>query len=89
MSQNKELKLNLTELQDAFVKLSQQNMDLASDLETERHRARQLQRIAETPTTGGDMPSGGDMPTGEEVDMVCIIIRLWSGVSCMVSLNTG
>ena len=45
VSQNKELKLNLAELQDAFVRLSQQNMELASELETERHRVGELQRL--------------------------------------------
>ena len=44
MSQNKELKTNVAELQDAFVKLSNQNMELASDLETERHHVARLKR---------------------------------------------
>ena len=44
MSQNKGLKTNVAELQDAFVKLSNQNMELASDLETERHHVAQLKR---------------------------------------------
>ena len=44
MSQNKELKTNVAELQDAFVRLSNQNMELASDLETERHHVAQLKR---------------------------------------------
>ena len=44
MSQNKELKTNVAELQDAFVRLSNQNMELASDLETERHHVVQLKR---------------------------------------------
>ena len=47
MSQNKELKANLTELQDAFVRMTQQNMELASDLETERHRSKELSRARE------------------------------------------
>ena len=42
MSQNKELKTNMAELQDAFVRLSNQNMELASELETERHRVAQF-----------------------------------------------
>ncbi len=41
-SQNKELKAQIAELQDAFVRLSQQNMELASDLDTERLRVAQL-----------------------------------------------
>lgn len=45
MSQNKELKVHLAELQDAFVRLSQQNMELASDLETSRHRVGQLEAL--------------------------------------------
>lgn len=45
VSQNKELKSNLTELQDAFVQMSQQNMELASALETERHTVGELQRL--------------------------------------------
>lgn len=45
MSQNKELKSQLGELQDAFVNLSQQNMELASDLQTARHRCGQLERL--------------------------------------------
>ena len=44
MSQNKELKSNMAELQDAFVQLSNQNMELASDLETEKHLLVQLKR---------------------------------------------
>ena len=45
VSQNKELKSQLGELQDAFVNLSQQNMELASDLQTARHRCGQLERL--------------------------------------------
>lgn len=51
VSQNKELKLNLAELQDAFVRLSQQNMELASELETERHRVGELQRLVKEKTS--------------------------------------
>lgn len=45
VSQNKELKSNLTELQDAFVQMSQRNMEQASALETERHTVGELQRL--------------------------------------------
>ena len=44
MSQNKELKTNIAELEDAFVRQSNQNMELASELETERHHVAQLKR---------------------------------------------
>jgi hypothetical protein len=50
MSQNKELKRSVAELQDAFVKLSNQNMDLASDLDTERRRTAYLRTQLATPT---------------------------------------
>ena len=69
MSQNKELKANITELQDAFVRLSQQNMELASDLETERLRVAQLKShspvVSEgcdktTPTLSGTFDVSGD-----------------------------
>lgn len=50
MSQNKELKHNMVELQDAFVKLSNQNMELASELDTERRRVAYLKAQLATPT---------------------------------------
>ena len=75
MSQNKELKVNLTELQDAFVRLSQQNMELASDLETEKLRVAQLKTHPPSPVQEGNLePPLEDhtqttptehMPTGE------------------------
>lgn len=51
MSQNKELKRDIAELQDAFVKLSQQNMELASELESENRRVTFLKAQMATPTT--------------------------------------
>lgn len=48
MAQNKELKANLVELQDAFVRLSQQNMELASELETARLHVAQLKSHSAT-----------------------------------------
>ena len=51
VSQNKELKLNLAELQDAYVRLSQQNMELASEVETERHHVGELQRLMKERTS--------------------------------------
>lgn len=50
MSQNKELKRNNAELQDAFVKLSHQNMDLASEMDTEKRRVAYLRTQLDTPT---------------------------------------
>ena len=50
MSQNKELKRNNAELQDAFVKLSHQNMDLASGMDTEKRRVAYLRTQLDTPT---------------------------------------
>lgn len=50
MSQNKELKNNLGELQDAFVKLTHQNMELASDLDSERRRLTHLRAQMNPPT---------------------------------------
>ncbi len=71
MSQNKELKANLLELQDAFVRLSQQNMELASALESERHRIRELSRVRESEEKeeggGGEelpVPAGQIAPEG-------------------------
>ena len=42
MAQNRELKAQLVELQDAFVRMSEQSMQLATDLETERFTVTQL-----------------------------------------------
>ena len=47
VAQNRELKTQLVELQDGFVRLSQQNMELALDVETERFRVSQLTRQLE------------------------------------------
>ena len=44
MAQNKELKSNLAELEEAYVQLSQQNMELASQLDSERHRTARFQK---------------------------------------------
>ena len=44
VAQNRELKTQLVELQDAFVRLSQQNMQLATDLETEKYYVSELQK---------------------------------------------
>jgi len=64
MSQNKELKTNIVELQDAFVKLSQQNMELASELETERLRVAQLKpHPLEQGNPPVDQVDLGDPPT--------------------------
>jgi chromosome segregation ATPase len=43
MAQNRELKSQLVELQDAFVRMSEQSMQLATDLETERFTVTRLQ----------------------------------------------
>ena len=43
--------MNLAELQDAYVRLSQQNMELASEVETERHRVGELQRLMKERTS--------------------------------------
>ena len=53
MSQNKELKTNIAELQDAFVRLTHQNMELASQLDTERRRLSHVraQMVTSTPIT--------------------------------------
>lgn len=56
MSQNKELKLNVAELQDAFVRLSQQNMELASELETESRRVTFLRAQVATPKEATPIP---------------------------------
>lgn len=74
MSQNKELKANLVELQDAFVKLSQQNMELASNLESERHRVRELSRAREREEEGGVQTPGPEAGGGEE-DKQQILVR--------------
>ena len=44
-AQNKQLKSHLSELQDAFIRLSHQNMELASDLETEKHNVARMKRV--------------------------------------------
>ena len=44
-AQNKQLKSHLSELQDAFIRLSHQNMELASDLETEKHNTARMKRV--------------------------------------------
>ncbi|CAI8037756.1 Golgin subfamily A member 2 [Geodia barretti] len=48
VAQNRELKTQLVELQDGFVRLSQQNMELALDVETERFHVSQLTRQLES-----------------------------------------
>ena len=45
VAQNRQLKTQLSELQDGFVRLSQQNMELASDLETQRFHVSQLEKM--------------------------------------------
>ena len=64
MSQNKELKNNMAELQDAFVRISNQNMELASDLETERHLVAQLKRAL---AAGGQLSPPPPPPPASEV----------------------
>ena len=49
MSQNKELKANNVELQEAFVRLSNHNMELATELDSERRRLAQLKALQATP----------------------------------------
>ena len=46
VGQNRTVKSQLVELQDAFVRMSEQNMQLATELETERFNVAQLQRQA-------------------------------------------
>ena len=46
VSQNKELKANIAELQDAFVHLSHQNMELASELETKKNHLFQMKSLS-------------------------------------------
>ncbi len=66
----------MVELQDAFVRLSQQNMDLASDLETERLRVAHLrthpliESEGKTLSTEGDAPANTSPHEGED-DEVC------------------
>ena len=68
MSQNKELKHNMVELQDAIIKWSNQNMELASELETEKRRVTylktQLTSARETtPPTATPLPPVVATPT--------------------------
>ena len=67
MSQNKELKAQMVELQDAFVRLSQQNMELASDLETERLRVAHLKTHPLAEPKGKPLITEGE----ERSDEVC------------------
>ena len=58
MSQNKGLKENNAELQEAFVKISNKSMQLASDLDTEKRRVSKLKIAQETiPIASQAMPT--------------------------------
>lgn len=68
MSQNKELKTQIVELQDAFVRMSQQNMELASELDSERLRVAKLKTNppveGNSPIEEGNpLPPVGSLPT--------------------------
>ena len=60
VAQNRDLKRQLEELQDGFVRLSQQNMELASDLETERFRVSQLESQAGEEGREGEVAGEGE-----------------------------
>ena len=60
IAQNQQLKSQLAELQEAFVKMSQQNMQLATELETERGRVSQLQTEVRTASLVGGWTGGED-----------------------------
>ena len=60
VAQNRELKTQLVELQDGFVRLSQQNMELALDLETERFHVSQLTRQLEAASQSQEEGLGED-----------------------------
>ncbi len=73
MSQNKELKRNMDELEEKFVKMTHQNMELASSLDTESRRAVYLREQLEAtptltsttatpPTTPSSAPSSDPIP---------------------------
>lgn len=47
MAQNKELKEQLAELQEAFIKQTHRNMELATDLESEQIRSSRLEQEKE------------------------------------------
>ena len=53
LKQNNELKDQLTELQDAYVKLTNSNLDLASELESERFKLKQMRESLELESAGG------------------------------------
>ena len=63
MAQNKELKANTVELQEAFVRISNQNMELATELDTERQRLAQLKLLQATPTAAAVTPTGEQLLT--------------------------
>lgn len=56
MSQNKDLKEQLTELQEAFIKQSHQNMELATELETYHHQRLQAARAEEQVDSTNENP---------------------------------
>ena len=86
MSQNKELKHNIAELQDAFVKLSHQNMELASELDTERRRLSHIKEQMATPTK----PAAQTTPTlGSGEDRVKDNDSGEGGNSSSVVVNTS
>ncbi|CAI8037755.1 Golgin subfamily A member 2 [Geodia barretti] len=58
VAQNRELKTQLVELQDGFVRLSQQNMELALDVETERFHVSQLTRQLEAASQSQEEEEG-------------------------------
>ena len=61
VSQNRELKTQLEELQEAFVRMSRGSMELASELESERYQLTRLR--AQLQETGEEKARGG---RGEE-----------------------
>ncbi len=70
MSQNKELKANNVELQKAFVRLSNQNMELATELDSERRRLAQLKALQATPLQATPPPEAE--PTSKSTPMTDI-----------------
>ena len=94
LTQYQELKSQVGELQQSVVKMSQQNMQLATELETERGRVSQLQTEVRTASLVGG-GTGGEDKEEERADhphlseTLKVRVSQSQSSSCDLSLSTG
>ncbi|XP_065918604.1 golgin subfamily A member 2-like isoform X2 [Dysidea avara] len=65
--QNSELKKQLTELQEGFVKMSHQNMELTSELHSEQHKNKQLMELCQKEQEANSQLSQQLISVGDEM----------------------